>query len=156
MSQPSCLKAQTLKANGTFYHHPQRVRDTLFQEQAFFDPHDQLQVKYEMLRRVQVEGWTVVQAAAVFGFSRLSFYHAQRAFEQHGLSGLVARKRGPKRGHKLTPAVMAAIQGWLAEEPQLSSQTLAERLAQRLQVSVHPRSIERTLARQPQKGGPTR
>jgi len=68
----------------------------------------------------------------------------------------VARKRGPKRGHKLTPAVMAAIQGWLAEEPQLSSQTLAERLAQQLQVSVHPRSIERTLARRPQKGGPTR
>ena len=117
---------------------------------------NQLQLKYEMLRRVQVEGWTVAQAAAAFGFSRLSFYHAQRAFEQHGLSGLVARKRGPKRGHKLTPTVMATIQGWLAEEPQLSSQTLAERLAQRLQVSVHPRSIERTLARRPQKGGPTR
>jgi transposase len=156
MSKPSSLKVQTLKANGTFNHHAQRVRDTLFQEQAFFDPHDQLQVKYEMLRRVQAEGWTVAQAAAVFGFSRLSFYNVQRAFEQHGLSGLVARKRGPKQGHKLTPAVMEAIQGWLAEEPQLSSQTLAERLAQRLQVSVHPRSIERTLARRPQKGGATR
>ena len=153
MSTPSCLKAQTLKANGTSHHHPQRVRDTLFQEQAFFDPHDQLQVKYEMLRRVQVEGWTVAQAAAAFGFSRLSFYHAQQAFEQHGLSGLVARKRGPKRGHKLTPAVMEAIRGWLTEEPPLSSPTLAERLAQRLPVSVHPRRIERTLARQPQKGG---
>ena len=156
MSKPSGLKTQTLKANGTFNHHAQRVRDTLFQEQVFFDPHDQLQVKYEMLRRVQVEGWTVAQAAAVFGFSRLSFYHAQRAFEQHGLSGLVARKRGPKRGHKLTPAVMEAIQGWLAEEPQLSSQTVAERLAQRLRVSVHPRSIERSLAHRPQKGGTPR
>jgi transposase len=156
MSTPSCLKAQTLKANGTFNHQAQRVRDTLFQQPGFFDPHDQLQVKYEMLRRVQVEGWTVAQAAAVFGFSRLSFYHAQRAFEQYGLSGLVARKRGPKRGHKLTLAVMKAIQGWRAEEPQVSAQTLAERLAQQLQVSVHPRSIERTLARWPQKGGPTR
>ncbi|MCK7529045.1 MAG: hypothetical protein MZV64_71565 [Ignavibacteriales bacterium] len=38
MSKPSCLKAPTLKANGTFHHHAQRVRDTLFQEQAFFDP----------------------------------------------------------------------------------------------------------------------
>lgn len=156
MFKPSSLKAPTLKANGAFHHHAQRVRDTLFQEQAFFDPHDRLQVKYEMLRRVQVEGWTVAQAAAVFGFSRLSFYHVQRAFEQHGLSGLVARKRGPKKGHKLTPAVIEAIQGWRAEEPPLSLQTLAERLAQRLRVLVHPRSIARALAHRPQKGGPTR
>jgi transposase len=129
------------------------VHDVLFQAQPFFDPHDRLQVKYEMLRRVQVEGWSVAQAAAAFGFSRLSFYKVQRAFGQHGLSGLAPRKRGPKSGHKLTQAVMEAIQGWLAEEPELSSPALAQRLAQRFQLSVHPRSIERALSRWPQKGG---
>jgi transposase len=156
MSPLSSLKTQTLKANGTFNPHAQRVRDPLFQEQAFFDPHDRLQVKYEMLRRVRVDGWTVARAAAVFGFSRLSFYHIQRAFAHHGLSGLVGRQRGPKRGYKLTPAVIEAIQAWRAEEPPVSTQTLVERVAQRFQVSVHPRSIERTLARRPQKGGTTR
>jgi len=153
MSTPSCLKAQTLKANGTFNHHAQRVRDTLFQEQAFFDPHDRLQVKYEMLRRVRVEGWPVAQAAAAFGFSRLSFYKTQQAFEQQGLSGLVPRQRGPRSGHKLTAAVLDLIRRWRAEEPTLSSLAIAERLAQRLRLLVHPRSIERALARLPKKGG---
>lgn len=156
MSPPNSLRTPTLKANGTFNPHAARVRDPLFQEQAFFDPHDRLQVKYEMLRRVQVEGWTVTRAAAVFGFSRLSFYHLQRAFARHGLSGLMARPRGPQRGHKLTPAVLAALQDWRTAEPEGSSQTLAARVAQRFQVSVHPRSIERALARRSQKGGLTR
>ena len=156
MSPPNSLRTPTLKANGTFNADAPRVRDPLFQEQAFFDPHDRLQVKYEMLRRVQVEGWTVTRAAAVFGFSRLSFYHLQRAFERHGPSGLVARPRGPQQGHKLTPAVLAALQDWRAAEPAVSSQTLAARVAQRFQVSVHPRSIERALAGRSQKGGATR
>jgi hypothetical protein len=51
---------------------------------------------------------------------------------------------------------MAAIQEWRAAEPEGSSQTLAARVAQRFQVSVHPRSIERALARRSQKGGLTR
>lgn len=146
-------KAQSLKTNGTFNPYAQRVHDPLFQGQAFFDPHDLLQVKYEMLRRVQCEGWTVTQAAAAFGFSRPAFYQAQQALVQHGLPGLLPDKRGPKTGHKLTARVMAAVQAWLVEEPQLSSRTLAERLAQQFQLSVHPRSIERALQRHPQKRG---
>jgi transposase len=152
MTELSMTKSQTLKANGTFNPHAQRVRDALFQAQPFFDPHDRLQVKYEMLRRVRVEGWPVAQAAVAFGFSRLSFYKTQQAFEQQGLNGLGPRPRGPKGGHKLTAAVMDMIRMWRAEEPALSSQAIAERLAQRLQCSVHPRSIERALARLPKKG----
>lgn len=153
MTELSLAKSQTLKANGTFNPHAQRVRDALFQAQPFFDPHDRLQVKYEMLRRVRVEGWPVARAAAAFGVSRLSFYKTQQAFEQQGLSGLMPRPRGPKDGHKLTAAVMDMIWRWRAAEPALSSLAIAERLRQRLPLSVHPRSIERALARRPKKGG---
>jgi hypothetical protein len=40
---------------------PERVTDELFQE--FFDPRDLVQVKYEMLRRVQTEGQPVGRSA---------------------------------------------------------------------------------------------
>ena len=148
---PTPSKLSWLLANHTLNPDAARVNDTLFQVQPFFDPHDMLQVKYEMLRRVQIEGWSVTQAAAAFGFSRLSFYQHQQAFLQHGLSGLLPHKRGPKTGYKLTDEVIATLQTWLHDDPTLSSPMLAQRLAKRLKLSVHPRSIERALQRQSQK-----
>jgi hypothetical protein len=52
-----------------------------------------VQVKYEMLRRVQAEGKSVTDASAGFGFSRPSFYQALSAFERDGLAGLVSSAR---------------------------------------------------------------
>jgi len=61
------------------------VRDELFLSNAFFDPRDLLQVKYEMLRRVREDGVPVSHAAASFGVSRPTWYQAQRAYEAGGL-----------------------------------------------------------------------
>ena len=71
------------------------VKDELFTEYEFFDPHDMLQVKYEMLRRVQKDGWSVSQAAKIFGFSRNAFYQARIAFKQAGIAGLFRDRPGP-------------------------------------------------------------
>lgn len=108
MSDAPKPKRQTLQDNGTLNPRPERVTDTGFLEHEFFDAYDLLQVKYEMLRRVHTEGWSVTQAAQRFGFSRLSLYHALSAFEREGLGGLVAKKRGPKSAHKLSAEVMAS------------------------------------------------
>ena len=67
-------KRAILKAHKTLNAHPERVRDELFQTNEFFDPNDIVQLKYEMLRRVQLDGWTVTAAVQAFGFSRPSFY----------------------------------------------------------------------------------
>ena len=67
-------KLEILKKYGALNLRPERVKDTLFLEEEFFDPHDLMQTKYEMLRRVQKDGESVTQAASRFGFSRLSFY----------------------------------------------------------------------------------
>jgi hypothetical protein len=63
-------KRQRLAASGTLNFTPEKVQDRLFQSYDFFDPEDLLQVKYEMLRRVERDGTSVSQAAHDFGFSR--------------------------------------------------------------------------------------
>jgi len=138
-------KAQALRRQGALNPHAERVRDDLFLENDFFDPRDRVQVKYEMVRRVEVEGWRVRQAAERFGFSRPSFYKAQSAFHEEGLAGLVPRRRGPRRAHKLTPEVMAFIEATLAEDPSLRARALGRRIEGRWGLRVHPRTLERAL-----------
>ncbi|HXX02264.1 MAG TPA: helix-turn-helix domain-containing protein [Candidatus Acidoferrales bacterium] len=119
-----------------------------FRGSEFFDPEDLLQVKYEMLRQVDVDKQPVSQAAKRFGFSRPSFYQAQAAFQEAGLAGLLPQKRGPRSGHKLTPELMQFVTQLRLAEPEISSAQIAERIAQRFGVSVHPRSIDRQLRHQ--------
>ncbi len=84
-------KLRILRQSHTLHPHADQVRDPLFTTgSAFFDPRDLVQVKYELLRRVRVDGESVSHAA------------------------------------------------WLRESQQLI---------------VHPRSIERALARAAKKGG---
>jgi transposase len=140
-------KAERLKQLGSLNAHPERVRASWFQADGFFDPRDLVQVKYEMLRQVSREGASKAQAAALFGVSRPTFYQAEAAFAQTGLGGLLPRQRGPKAGHKLTPKVMAFVEQRLAGEGRVGARTLAREIKARLGLSVHPRSIERAIAR---------
>lgn len=140
-------KVEHLRAEGGLNARPGRVKDPAFHEHEFFDPRDLVQVKYEMLRRVRLEGRPVTESVAAFGFSRPSFYEAQAALEQGGLPGLLPRKRGPKSAHKLTDEVMAFLQEARAREGGMRPAELAKRVAQRFGVTIHPRSIERALAR---------
>jgi transposase len=145
-------KRRALREHGSLHPRPQDVHDPLFQHGGFFDPHDLVLVKYEMLRRVRVEGMSVTQAAKTFGFSRVTFYQALEAFRTEGLAGLLPRQRGPKRASKLTDDVLGLIDRLRTEAPGLRAPELAERVRRRLGLSVHPRSIERALARRA-KGG---
>jgi transposase len=144
-------KQDTLRRHGTLHLHPNQVADELFQTCDFFDPNDLVQVKYEMLRRVRVDHKTIRRVAQDFGFSRLSVYHAQAAFERAGLAGLLPAKRGPRRSHKLDDAVMAFIREQLRHDRSLRAVELARRVRDRFALTVHPRSIERALERTEKK-----
>ena len=109
-------------------------------------------MKYEMLRRVRENGVSVAQASADFGFSRVAFYDIQRAWMREGMNGLLPRRHGPKNRHKLTDEVMEFVRSALAEDPSLHAPGLAERVRERFGLTVHPRSIERALARNTKKG----
>jgi transposase len=126
---------------------PQDVRDEAFLSEEFFDARDVVQVKYEMVRRVKADGASVTEAAAAFGYSRPSYYEAAAALEQSGLDGLVPAKPGPRRGHKLSDQVCAFAEQRLAADPRLRARDLVEPIAARFGVRVHPRSIERAVAR---------
>jgi len=144
-------KLQTLQQQGTLNPRPKDVRDELFLQNEFFDPRDLVQVKYEMLRRVETDAKSVTEAAASFGFSRPSFYQALSAFEQGGLAGLIPRKRGPKQAHKLTDEVMAFIAEKRQEEPSVQPAELVRLIREQFGTTVHPRSIERRLRRHQKK-----
>jgi transposase len=144
-------KFEALQQQGTLNPRSKEVRDELFLQDEFFDPRDLVQVKYEMLRRVQAEGQSVTDASANFGFSRPSFYQALSAFEQGGLAGLVPHKRGPKQAHKLTREVLTFIGEMRQKEPSVRLPDLVKLIQERFGIRVHPRSIERSLLRHQKK-----
>ena len=140
-------KEAHLSAHGALNPRPEGVNDEEFSSSEFFDARDLVQVKYEMLRRVEQEGRSVSKVSAAFGFSRPSFYQARAALTERGLPGLLPKRRGPKGAHKLTEEVMEFIEQALAEDGSLRGPQLAEKIRDRFGVSIHPRSIERGLAR---------
>lgn len=144
---PLSRKRKKLAASGTLNPTPEKVQDHLFQAYAFFDPDDALQVKYEMLRRVERDGRSVTQAAKDFGFSRRHFYDLQHQFAEQGFPGLVPRKRGPKGAHKLTGDIVDFIDKAREAIPCPKAPELARRVHEHFGLSVHPRSIEKALTR---------
>jgi transposase len=108
-----------------------------------------------MVRRVRVDGAPVTAAAAAFGFSRPSYYEAAAAVDRDGLGGLVPAKPGPRRAHKLTDEVIAYARRLREQDPGIGSARLAAAIAAKFAIRVHPRSVERALARaeSPKSGG---
>jgi len=147
MSSSNQQKEDFLRQHACLHPHPERVTDELFQTSEFFDPRDLVLVKYEMLRCVRVAGCSVTEAARRFGFSRPAFYQIQAAWQQHGMPGLIPQRPGPRTAHKLNDEVLVLIDALLADDPNLSSTDLAARLLDKPGLAVHPRSIERALAR---------
>lgn len=146
-------KLSALRAWHALNPHPEDVTDNVFVSgHPFFDTRDLVQVKYEMLRRVRVDGVPVKLAAAAFGFSRPSFYQARMAFEEGGLPGLLPQRPGPRRAHKLTEEVMEFLQDVLVQDASLGPRDLAGLLREQFGLAVHPRSIERALERARKKG----
>jgi len=144
-------KRDFLRQHGTLNLRPDNVTDPVFLSDSFFDPRDLVQVKYEMLRRVQHDGEPVSRTATAFGFSRPAFYQAQIALASSGLPGLLPRRRGPRQPHKLGPEVLAFLRQQTATRPGLRSTELAKEVKERCGVSLHPRTIERALRQKPQK-----
>lgn len=144
-------KKESLKRHGTLHSRPSKVKDPLFNKSAFFDPLDLLQVKYEMVRKVQKEGEPIAQTASNFGFSRPAFYEAQRAFEHEGLVGLIPKKRGPQAAHKLSASIVAWAQEQLQDNSKLKTAELLELIKKKFGITVHSRSIERALVRSKKK-----
>jgi transposase len=144
-------KHQALEESGTFNAHASEVHDPTFVHSAFFDPHDLVQVRYEMLRHVFSEGQSITDTVARFGVTRPTFYRVHADFERAGLLGLLPAKRGPHGPHKVTDDVMHFIEQTRVTEPDLDGPALVERIRQHFGLAVHRRTVERALARSKKK-----
>lgn len=125
-------KEAALAESRTLNPRPEAVHDEQFAASEFFDARDLVQVKYEMVRRVRVDGAPVTAAAAAFGFSRPSYYEAATAVDRDGLGGLVPAKPGPRRATSsptrssatpdscARPIPASGRRGWLMRSPRSS------------------------------------
>ena len=140
-------KVQSLREERCLNPRPEAVRDPVFASSQFLDARDLVQVKYEMVRRVRVDGDAVSRTVADYGFSRPSFYEAAAALDAGGLAGLVPARPGPRRAHKMSDEVVAFAKERLEADVELRAADLVGVIEDRFGVRVHPRSIERALAR---------
>ena len=90
-------------------------------------------------------------ASQAFGFSRPAFYQAQSQFKQDGVTGLAKKRPGPKSAHKLTADILAFIEDKIEAGKPLRARKLAPLIKAKFGKNVHPRSIERAVARRKKK-----
>ena len=149
-------KVTALRESRCLNPHPEQVTDPAFLAREFFDARDAVQVKYEMVRRVTVDGAPVTATAAAFGYSRPAYYAAAAALESSGLEGLVPARPGPRGAHKLTGQILAWAEEQLAAGPGLRPAQLPDRIEDAFGVRAHPRSVERALARRRERHSKSR
>ena len=153
MPDSAADKRRALETTGTFNRRFAAVRHELFRTGEFFDPQDLLQLKYETLRAVEKEGYSIARASGEFGLSRPTIYQAQAQLKTEGLEGLLPRKRGPRGAHKLIAQVRRYLQEEAAADPRPGARELSRRIRERFKIKVHPRTIEKALKTQSQKRG---
>jgi transposase len=142
---PNPKKIEVLRSCGALNRHPEEVRNPLFTENDFFDPHDLVQLKYETIRAVEVDARPIAQAALDSGLSRPTIYEARENFRQEGIEGLLPEKRGPKKPRKLTPQVRDYLEELVASNPDLKAAVLVQRVRRRFGVLLHVRTVEKAL-----------
>ena len=144
MAEDSPTKRQHLEDAGLLHPSPEQVKAPLFHDYpAFFDAHDQLQVRYEMLRAHLVDKQNVVAICQRYGVSRQTFYNLQARFARQGTAGLLLKKPGPKGPPKLTTEVVAFVAQQLQQHPQPSARTLVVSIERRFGISFHKRTLEK-------------
>jgi transposase len=138
-------RIRALVEEGTLNPSPEKIKDPKFLDGEFFDPHDIVQVKYEMLRRVSVENAPVTGATEEYGVSRPTFYQTKASFEKAGIAGLVPRKRGPQGPHKVQGEVLQFIQEQVVTGKPIRARQLTKQILKRFGLDIHPRTIERVV-----------
>lgn len=138
-----------LKNSGTLNTKVNLVKDELFLKNKFFDPNDMLQIKYEMLRHVKIDKWCITKATKMFGLSRPAFYKLENDFK-FGLSGLLPKKRGPKKPSKLTKEIINFITQKRQNE-QMPWIKIKLAIKNKFNLSIHTRTMQKILSQNEKK-----
>ena len=139
-------KRRALKQVRAFNSRPEQLEAELFHTHPFFDSEDKAQVKYEMLRRRELDEAPVVKTCHEFGFTRESYRHLVERFRSEGMGALFEKKRGRQKPLKVNETVRASIQEQQQKHPEFNANELAERLEQQTGIRLSRRTIYRVLA----------
>jgi len=138
-------KREFLAGEGLLHSKPEHVRHPLFQTRDFFDPHDLAQVRYEMLRAPHVDHVSVAAACRLFGFSRETFYHLERAFMGRGYVALIGAPRGRRPLLGLNQEIITFLLQRKMADPKLTGENLRKEIVATYQVDCSRRTVERVL-----------
>lgn len=139
-------KHENLRKAGLFNPNFQKVNDSRFShEPSFFDPCDNLQVRYEMIRSHIIEGDNVSNVCKRFGVTRQTFYTLQEKLANEGSAGLLQKKPGPRGPSKLNKTVMNFIKDQIVDSEKISAIQLKKEIAQKFGISLHRRTVEKIL-----------
>lgn len=141
-------KKEELRRRGVLHPHPERVKDEAFRSHEFFDAHDLVQVRYEMIRRHRKDEVPIAKVARDFGVTRPTYYQTQAAYDIAGIAGLVPRKRGPKAARRCTPEIVEFARKLREDEPTRTTEDILGQIAARFGVTIHRRTLERGLAKE--------
>ena len=142
------VREKEMKSNGTYNYRAEQVRAKIFTENPFFDAHDTMQVKYEMLRAVEKDGMDITAAAEAFGFSRVSYYQIKRDYEASGIAGLAPQKRGPQGSRKITEEDIEYARNLVNTH---TKNQILLRLREERGITISRRTLERNLANKKNK-----
>jgi len=104
---------------------PEKITNSLFIEHDFFDPLDNVQIKYEMLRVNQVDKQKVSHVCKQFNYSREAFYVILQKFKKQGIVGLLEISRQKKNTIMLNQDIVKMIIQTKYENPKISGSKLA-------------------------------
>ena len=124
----------------------EHVKADLFVTHPFFDPEDKAQVRYEMLRRREVERAPLEISCREFGFTRESYRHLLERFRSEGMGGLFNRKVGRRNPLKTNDQVRRLLRHEHDRNPSLRPEELARLCHEQTGVSISRRTVYRVLA----------
>jgi transposase len=145
-NQASKEKERYLQDYGVLNSHPERIQDELFLSNEFFDARDLIQVRYEMIRRHQIDKVSVLDTSKRFGVSRVTYYQVAGLYDRFCLIGLVPQKPGPKSPSKCTEEIIEFVTYQRLQQPDITWEDLIHKVYEEFGVSLHRRTIERGLA----------
>ena len=149
-------KEAALSAARCLNPHPDKVTDPEFLSSEFFDARDAVQVKYEMVRKVKADGGPVTETAAAFGYSRPSYYRQPPRWNAPGWKGWCRPGPGPAAPTSSPRRSAPGPRSSWPPVPALRPAQLAGPIEESFGVRVHPRSVERALARRRERHSKSR
>lgn len=138
-------KEESLKSSNTYNPKSNRINAPCFADNEMMDPHDLLQVRYEMVRSIELDNKPIKDICSEFGVSASTARRYVKDLKEGGLIALVPEKKGPSGPTKLSKEAAGFIDNYLKEFPKASGGKVHRALETKLHTGVSKRTVERYL-----------